>query len=113
MSLDVRLEKDWCSVCDRGDVVYRDNITHNLGKMAEEAGVYLHLWRPEELALVTASQLVKPLEEALVAMERDPPPYIRWSPANGWGSYASLVLFIRDYLKACREYPQARIFVSR
>ena len=34
MSLDVTLRDD------AGDELYRRNITHNLGKMAQEAGIY-------------------------------------------------------------------------
>ena len=33
---------------------YSANITHNLGKMAEEAGIYKHLWRPEEIGITKA-----------------------------------------------------------
>lgn len=46
MSLDVYLE---------GPPVPQDvfwaNITHNLGRMADEAGIYKHLWRPEEIGM--------------------------------------------------------------
>lgn len=30
------------------------NITHNLGKMANEAGIYQHMWGPEELDIYEA-----------------------------------------------------------
>lgn len=58
MSLDVYLyetEEHTCAGCGRvdrvrrGDCVYDANITHNLGKMADEAGIYLALWRPGEM----------------------------------------------------------------
>lgn len=30
---------------------YHANITHNLGKMAEAAGIYHALWRPDEIGI--------------------------------------------------------------
>ena len=40
MSLDVYLEKPKCSTCGHVGLVYEANITHNLGPMAKEAGIY-------------------------------------------------------------------------
>lgn len=34
---------------DESDEVYSANITHNLNRMAEAAGIYLALWRPSEM----------------------------------------------------------------
>jgi hypothetical protein len=42
----------------RSNEVYSANITHNLGKMADEAGVYEALWRPEEIGVKTAFDLI-------------------------------------------------------
>ena len=42
MSLDVKL------VDENGDYLYEDNITHNLGQMADRADIYKCLWRPDE-----------------------------------------------------------------
>jgi len=62
MSLDVYLQVPACKVCERGPTtVYDANITHNLGEMADEAGVYKHLWRPEEIGLTKAAELIEPL----------------------------------------------------
>ena len=51
MSLDVCLKTDVCPFCKVGDYVYQANITHNLGKMAEEAGIYKALWRQKKSEL--------------------------------------------------------------
>jgi len=48
MSLDVYLMKTMPTS------VYDANITHNLGAMAEAAGIYKHLWRPEEIGITKA-----------------------------------------------------------
>jgi hypothetical protein len=52
MSLDVWL------TATRPCEVYSDNITHNLGEMADAAGIYKALWRPEEIGITKAAELV-------------------------------------------------------
>lgn len=52
--------------------VYSANITHNLNTMAKEAGIYKHLWRPEEIGITKASQLIEPLVAGLNALIADP-----------------------------------------
>ena len=93
--------------------VYDDNITHNLGEMAEAAGFYQHLWRPEELEITIASELTEGLRNSLSDMRARPDFYKQYNPENGWGSYEALVNFIEEYLRACEKYPNAKIIVSR
>jgi hypothetical protein len=107
MSLDVHLEVP--SVED----VYWRNITHNLGRMAAECGIYEALWEPERIGIVSAQQLVPYLEKGLAALEADPERYKKFNPANGWGNFENLVDFVRTYLAACREHPQATVRASR
>ena len=45
--------------------VFGQHTTHNLNKMAQEAGIYKHLWHPEELKITKASQLIEPLKKGL------------------------------------------------
>jgi hypothetical protein len=78
MSLDIYLRTPrTCPNCGHrlgeGAVLHEQNITHNLGGMASEAGIYGFLWRPEENGITTASQLIEPLERAITEMEADPP----------------------------------------
>lgn len=100
-------------VDDEDDRVYSANITHNLGRMAAEAGIYKHLWRPDEIHIENASQLVEPLRQGLLRLEADPDHFKEFNPSNGWGDYDALVDFVRDYLAACEEYPQADVSVWR
>lgn len=93
--------------------VYSRNITHNLNKMAGEAGIYEHLWRPDEIGITSAQQLIEPLWGGLMRLENDPGHFKQFNPSNGWGDYEGLMDFVRDYLQACREYPQAEVSVSR
>jgi len=95
------------------DEVYRANITHNLNRMAVEAGIYKHLWRPEELGITRATQLIDPLRAGLVLLKSNPSRFGSFNPENGWGDYDGLVEFVERYLAACEEYPDAEVSVSR
>jgi hypothetical protein len=107
MSLDVFL------TATREVEVHSDNITHNLGLMAEEAGIYEHLWRPEEIGITTAQQLIEPLSKGLALLKSDPERFRALNPENGWGSYDGLVAFVQRYLAACEIDPDAKVEVSR
>lgn len=107
MSLDVYLTDD-------GDnEVYSANITHNLNKMADAAGIYKYLWRPDEIGISTAGELVAPLTEGLVDMLRRPDHYKQFNPENGWGSYDGFIPWLVEYIKACAANPNASVRVSR
>ena len=93
--------------------VYSANITHNLNTMAQEAGVYEALWRPEEIGVAFAFELIVPLETGLKTLVGDPEQFEKFNPANGWGDYNGLVNFIRGYLDACKKYPRAKVSVWR
>ena len=85
------------------------NITHNLNKMAEAAELYEVLWRPEEIGITSASQMIPSLEKGIKELEADPEKYKAFNPPNGWGTYENLVSFCRSALHWCREYPDAII----
>lgn len=93
--------------------VYDANITHNLGAMADKAGLYYALWRPDERGWTHAKQLISPLEAGLEALKANPAAFKKFNPDNGWGNYDGLVEFVEEYLEACREWPDAEIEVSR
>lgn len=100
-------------VQDDGEEVYWRNITHNLGKMASEAGVYEAMWRPEEKGWTKASELIEPLKSGLELLRSDPERFKAFNPENSWGDYRGLVEFVETYLAACTDYPDADISVSR
>lgn len=93
--------------------VYSDNITHNLGKMAQAAGIYEALWRPEELGFTKASELIAPLAVGLEKLLQDPDEYRKYNSPNGWGLYEHFVPFVKEYLQACIEDPDADVEASR
>ena len=98
---------------EESNEVYSANITHNLNKMAEAAGIYQSLWRPEEIGATHARQLIRRLEVGLKKLINSPDDFKKFNPANGWGDYEALVAFVSNYLEACRENPNAKVSVSR
>ena len=104
-----------CNVHYRQETIvfYEANITHNLTEMADAAGIYKCIWRPEELGITEASQLVAPLREGLKTLGDDPEKFRAFNPSNGWGSYEVFVAWVTRYLMACQEFPGAVIEVSR
>lgn len=108
MSLDVYL---FCKCC--GNSHYDSNITHNLNRMADEAGIYKHLWRPDEIGVTKAEQLIQPLTDGLALLKSDQERFEAFNAPNGWGMYPHLVEFVADYLRACMENPESLVRVSR
>ena len=111
MSLDVYLK--YKVEINKQIEAYTANITHNLGEMAEKAGIYYHLWRPEEIGIATAKELIEPLVEGLKKLKDNPAYYKQFNSPNGWGVYENFVPFVEKYLEACKEYPNSIIEVSR
>lgn len=95
--------------------VFSYNITHNLGPMADVAGIYGYLWRPDEFdpPITKAGELIVPLEEGLKLLREQPARFTARNPENGWGSYDGLVKMVSAYLAACKEHPDANVSVSR
>ena len=107
MSLDVYLTRV------QKTEVYCANITHNLGAMADAAGIYKELWRPDEIGIAKAHQLVEPLRHGLALLKDHHERFRKLNPENGWGSYEVLVKFVGDYIDACTDYQDADVRVSR
>lgn len=99
------------------DLVYMggshwQNITHNLWKMADAAGVYGVLWSPKENNVKFARSLIKPLRQAIKVMKADPDKFRAFNAKNGWGTYDDFVPWLQELLEACEERPWARVRVS-
>jgi hypothetical protein len=140
MSLDVYLtRKKWISydagntLIEDEDQVYWANITHNLGKMAKEAGIYEALWRPHRLKEgynipeddyeaerkfedeneTSAKDIIPLLEKGLADLKARPEHFETFNSPNGWGMHEHFVPFVEEYLEACKDYPDAIIRASR
>lgn len=131
MSLDVYL-KDPTETYETG-WLYEANITHNLGRMAAEAGIYKALWRPHRLKPgydipgedykaewefednnpTRAKDIIEILEKGLDDLKARPEHFKQFDSPNGWGTYKRFVPFVEKYLEALKEYPDSIINVSR
>ena len=94
-------------------VVFTANITHNLSGMASKADLYRALWRPEDLGITKAEQLIQPLATGLVQLYGNPCWFKKFDSPNGWGTFDTLLSFVERYLTACQVYPSADVTVSR
>ena len=139
MSLDVTLKrKVWISY-DKGttlneqeEIVFNANITHNLGQMANRAGIYEACWRPyqlhpdyvelndnekeydfEESHPMLAKDIIEKLEKGYNDLKNNPTLFKQFDSPNGWGLYIHFLPFVEKYLEACKEYPDAQINTSR
>lgn len=92
---------------------YEANITHNLTKMADAAGIYEHVWRPEEIGISKAFQLIEPLSNALTDMGLRADYYKQFDSPNGWGTYENFLPWLEKYYAACKANPDGNISVSR
>lgn len=140
MSLDVSLYRNYLVSYDEGktleprrEEVYSANITHNLNKMADEAGLYEALWRPHRLKPgydipeddhkaeweyednnpVRAHEIIEIIEKGLADMKARPKHYEKFNSPNGWGMYEHFVPFIEKYLAALKEFPEAQVVCDR
>lgn len=115
MSLDFKLY----ALCDTGGKEPRHhsvvdlNITHNLSTMADKAGIYDCLWRPDENEITRATDLISPLEAGIKKLESDPEKYKAMNPENGWGCREGLLLFAKHILESAKDNPSALISVCR
>ena len=120
MSLDVHLMREkWVSydkgktLTEENEEVYWANITHNLGEMADKAGIYYALWRPEEIGKTKASEIIELLEKGLNDLKSRPEYFEQFNSPNGWGMYKNFVPFVEKYLDACKQFPESIIEISR
>jgi hypothetical protein len=106
MGLDV-----WLTV--KGKEVFWANITHNLNKMASACGVYYACWRPEEINCTKAKHILPMLKDGITVLKADREHYEKFNASNGWGLYEHFLPWLEEYAKACDEFPEARINISR
>lgn len=139
MSLDVRLTRKYHVSYDGGktleekeEEVYWANITHNLGEMAKRAGLYEALWRPymlkedyvptedygkeleyEVSVEIRAKEILPVIENGLEDMKLRPEYFKKFDSPNGWGLYDNFIPWIEKYAEACKEFPEAIVYVDR
>lgn len=90
--------------------VYNANITHNLGRMWQCAGVYDALYESHGK---TAVDILPALEVGCDFMLTYPDECKKHNAPNGWGLYEHAVPWLQKLIAACRRYPKATVKVSR
>lgn len=95
------------------EVVFSDNTTHNLAKMAKACELYKSLWRPEELGIKYARDLIPYISTGLSELASKPEEYSKYNSPNGWGTYQGLVRFTTSIYIACLDYPDMLVQVDR
>jgi hypothetical protein len=108
MSLSIYIK---CKHCNA--YLFDANITHNLGKMADKAGIYYAMWRPEEIGVTRPLQLVHILKKGIRELRKYPTYFHDFETANGWGKYEHLLELAVDYFKACVQYPFEVLEISK
>lgn len=104
MSLDIYL--------DDASWGYSQNITHNLGRMAAEAGMYDALWHGDEHGITVAGDLAPILLEGMIAMISHPTHYRSFDAENGWGLYDHFLPWLATLYEKCQEHPAAVLSFS-
>jgi hypothetical protein len=89
--------------------LFSTNITHNLSRMAREAGIQEVLWQPREHGYNKARQIVTKLREGLKDLKNRREHFEKFNASNGWGRYEGFVASVETILAACEEYPEAFI----
>lgn len=113
MSLNVDLIQKKCKYCGNRREGFSANITHNLTRMAREAGIYKAVWRPEECGITKAKHLIPVLRNAIEEMKTNPDGFKIFDSPNGWGLYENFLPWLERYLAACIRMPKAKVWVSR
>lgn len=98
--------------------VFEYNLTHNLCEMAKQVSIgdhtlYQYLWRPDEIGVVLAKQMIDPLTLAVDVLRRDRSKLEGFNPPNGWGNFEHLLEGVELYLSASINNPETVIEASR
>ena len=138
MSLDINLKcEKRCKNCGEHQEYFfvgDFNITHNLAKMADKAGIYEALWRPYKLhpdwkpisdddynleigfeanhPMYVKDILVK-LKNGLEDLKARPDYFKQFDASNGWGTYEHFVPFVQEVYDLYKQYPEGELQVSR
>lgn len=77
--------------------------------MATAAGIYEHLWHPDEIGITKAGQLIEPLQAGAKELMARPSYFETFNASNGWGMYVHFLPFVARILEACIEHPDADV----
>lgn len=119
MSLDIYLfeeKEEICRCCGKKyyarEELFEANITHNLNRMADKAGIYEYLWHQKESKIVFACQLIPPLTIGIKKMKKEPEYFKQFDAVNKWGTYDQFIPWIERLIAACEANQMAIVKTS-
>ena len=86
------------------------NYTHNVTDMWIKADVYNSLYMSNGLH---GRDVINKIEVGLKHMNEHQAEYELLNPSNGWGDYNGAWVFLKEILDGCKQYPSARIEISK
>ena len=81
----------WDEDCWAVKSVYEAGLSSCLIDMAKAAWLYNAIWKPDEIGIVKARQMVEPLKAGLNELISRPKKYRLFNAANEWGTYEHFV----------------------
>jgi hypothetical protein len=103
----------WDEDCWAVKSVFEGGLSSGLIEMAKAAWLYNAIWEPDEIGITKAKQLIEPLKTGLDELLARPKKYRLFNAKHEWVTYDHFVTFVRAYLAACEEYPDADVIASR
>lgn len=88
-------------------------VTHNFTKLARAVGIYYDLWSPDKMGIKTASQLIIPLQEAVLKIKENPERFRQYEEPLGNWTCEDFVRWLEHVWEACLENPQASVHVDQ
>lgn len=88
-------------------VVESFGITSNLSRMADELGIYEHLWKSKEGT--TAGELAAALGPAIEELRSRNKYFSQFDAENGWGTSTQFLDWLIEVRESCLEHPKCVI----
>lgn len=95
------------------EAVFEGEVSADLVPIAKKAGIYQHVWHPDELKISRAKELISPIENAIKDMDADMPAFEALNGDDEFGTAKNLKEFLGIYLDACNTYPKAHVRVMK
>jgi hypothetical protein len=93
--------------------VYKAHLGTDAIKMAGAANVFNVIWNPENFGVSKASDIAPHLERGIEILEKDPDFYKSLQSEEKWSTYENFLAWLKRYLSACRNHPNAEIHIDR
>tara|TARA_R100000306_G_C4251190_1_gene80537 strand:+ start:109 stop:498 length:390 start_codon:yes stop_codon:yes gene_type:complete len=104
------------------ELVSDEKFTANYIPMAKECGLkelifgllrkYDHSDGFERKSVYCADQAVPILKKGIELLRANPQHFKELEPSNGWGTYCDFLQSCMKTLRACKKFPEAKIFYS-